>query len=72
MHNIFLHEKCGGTRVWSYLYIKMDSLPWVFNAFDMILSILFFFFCMNIIGILECVDAGCWHFPLILRNGLMF
>lgn len=26
MHNIFLHEKCGGNWVWSYLYNKMDSL----------------------------------------------
>lgn len=57
MHNIFLHEKCGGNGLWSYLHIKMDSLQWVLYAFDMILSI--WFFCMNIVGALECVDAGC-------------
>lgn len=73
INNIFLREKCEGDRVWSYLYNKMDSLQWILcirHDFEY----LFFWggVCMNIRGILEYGDAGCWHFPLILRNDLMF
>lgn len=70
MHNIFLHEKCGGNRLWSYLHIKMDSLQWVLYAFDMILSI--WFFCIEHCRGFRMCGCRMLTLPLILRNDLLF